>query len=254
MKILFIGDIVGKSGRHIVADALPQIKKEYEIDFIIANGENAAHGKGITPRIYRFFMEIGIDCVTMGNHSFAKREIIDAYDECPNLLIPANIEPLDFGNYYKIYTVNDKKICVINLYGEAFMNNVGDKPFPYMDYILDEVEADYYFVDFHAESTSEKIFFAKIYQTNLGAVVGTHTHVQTADERLLNDCAFITDVGMCGPRNGIIGRDFEELYENVVLDKKTHYKLASGDPMFNGVIIDIDEETMTSQSIKRLAW
>ena len=106
MKILFIGDIVGKSGRQIVADHLPLIEKEYAIDFVIANGENAAHGKGITRRIYRFFMEIGIDCLTMGNHTFAKSEIMDHYDDCPNLLVPANIEPLDFGNYYKVYDVN----------------------------------------------------------------------------------------------------------------------------------------------------
>ena len=254
MNILFIGDIVGKSGRQIVADHLPLIKKEHDIDFVIANGENAAHGKGITQRIYRFFMEIGVDCVTMGNHTFAKSEIMDHYDDCPNLLVPANIEPLDFGNYYKVYEVNGKNICVVNLYGEAFMNRVGDSPYTYMDDIIDNVESDYIFVDFHAESTSEKIFFAKMYENDVDCVVGTHTHVQTAGERLLGNCAFITDVGMCGPKDGVIGRDFEELYQNVILKERTHYKLASGDAMFNGVVVHVDDETMTSRSIKRLAW
>lgn len=254
MKILFIGDIVGKSGRQIVADHLPLIKKEHGIDFVIANGENAAHGKGITRRIYRFLTEIGIECITMGNHSFAKSEIMDHYKDCPNLLIPANIEPLDFGNYYKVFTLKDKKICVVNLYGEAFMNRVGDSPYAYMDYVLDNVESDYIFVDFHAESTSEKVFFARMYQNDVDAVVGTHTHVQTADERLIAQCAFITDVGMCGPKDGVIGRDFDELYQNVILKEKTHYKLASGEDMFNAVIIEIDDESMTSLSIERLAW
>ncbi|CAM3582678.1 TIGR00282 family metallophosphoesterase [Erysipelothrix urinaevulpis] len=254
MKILFIGDIVGKSGRQVIADHLPLLKAEQAIDFIIANGENAAHGKGITKRIYRFFMEQGIDCVTMGNHTFAKREIMDDYEECPNLLVPANIEPLDFGNYYKVYTVKEKKICVVNLYGEAFMNNVGDRPYKYMDKVLDEVDADYYFVDFHGESTSEKIFFAKMYQTQVDAVVGTHTHVQTADEKMMGTCAYITDVGMCGPKDGVIGRDFEELYDNMVVGNKTYYKLASGEAMFNAVMIEIDESSMTSLSIQRLAW
>lgn len=254
MKILFIGDIVGKSGRQIVADHLPLLREEHNIDFVIANGENSAHGKGITKRIYRFFMEQGVDCITMGNHSFAKSEIIDDYEECPNLLIPANIEPLDFGNYYKVYEVNDRKICVVNLYGEAFMNNVGDRPFPYMDKVLESVNADYFFVDFHAESTSEKIFFAKMYQTQIDAVVGTHTHVQTADEQLIGQCAYITDVGMCGPKDGVIGRDFEELYENVVNEQRTHYKLASGMAMFNAVIIEVDDRSMKSKGIQRLAW
>ena len=254
MKILFIGDIVGKSGRQIVADSLPKIRDEYEIDFVIANGENSAHGKGITPRIYRFFMELGIDCVTMGNHSFAKSEIIKHYDACPNLLIPANIEPLDFGNYYKVYEVEGKTICVVNLYGQAFMNHVADAPFPYMDYVIDNVEADYIFVDFHGEANAEKIFFARMYQNDIDAVVGTHTHVQTADEQMFKDCAYITDVGMCGPKEGVIGRDFEELYAITILEERTHYTLAEGEAMFNAVVIDIDSETMTSKSIQRIAW
>jgi len=253
MNILFVGDIVGKPGRKILGEKLNRIVQQNEIDFVIVNGENSAHGKGITPRIYRYFMDLGVDCVTMGNHTFAKREIMEAYDQCDNLLIPANIEPLDFGNYYKVYDVKERKICVVNLYGVSFMNNVADEPFPYMDWVLNEVEADYYFVDFHAESTSEKIFFARMYQNDVDAVVGTHTHVQTADEQLIGHCAYITDVGMTGPKDGVIGRDFEELYTAFIKNEKTHYTLAKGEAMLNAVIIEVDDESMRSKSIRRLA-
>lgn len=252
MRILFIGDIVGSSGRQIVADLLSSIKEEYEIDFVIANGENAAHGKGITKRIYNFLMNTGINVITMGNHTFAKREIFDFYDECDDLLIPANIEPLDFGNYYKVYDVKDKKICVISLYGEAFMNRVGDSPYPYMDDILENIEADYYFVDFHGESTSEKMFFATYYQNRVDAVCGTHTHVQTADERLIGKTAYITDVGMCGAKESIIGRDFDELKKYLIDEEKTYFKVATGESFFNAVVITIDEETMDSIAIERI--
>lgn len=252
MRILFIGDIVGASGRQIVVDHLAAIKEEHSIDFVIANGENSAHGKGITKKIYNQLIAVGIECITMGNHSFAKREIIDDYEDCPELLIPANIEPVEFGNYYKAYDVLGKSICVVNLYGEAFMNRVGDSPYPYMEQLLEETEYDYYFVDFHAESTSEKMLFANVYKDDVGAVVGTHTHVQTSDERLIGNLAYITDVGMCGAYDSIIGRDVEELYRNVILHEKTHFKVALGDAFLNAVIIDVDKETMQSQKITRL--
>lgn len=252
MRILFIGDIVGASGRQIVVDHLAAIKEEHSIDFVIANGENSAHGKGITKKIYNQLIAAGIECITMGNHSFAKREIFDDYEDCPELLIPANIEPVEFGNYYKAYDVLGKSICVVNLYGEAFMNRVGDSPYPYMEQLLEETEYDYYFVDFHAESTSEKMLFANVYKDDVGAVVGTHTHVQTSDERLIGNLAYITDVGMCGAYDSIIGRDVEELYRNVILHEKTHFKVALGDAFLNAVIIDVDKETMQSQKITRL--
>lgn len=251
MRILFIGDIVGASGRQIVVDHLPMIVKEQNIDFVIANGENSAHGKGITKKIYNQLINAGVQCITMGNHTFAKREIIDDYDDCPELLVPANIEPLDFGNYYKAYTVKGKTICVVNLYGEAFMNRVGDSPYPYMEELLETTDYDYYFVDFHAESTSEKMLFANVYRDTLGAVVGTHTHVQTSDERMIGQVAYITDVGMCGAYDSIIGRDVEELYKFVILGEKTHFKVALGEAFLNSVIIDVDYDTMRSKKITR---
>lgn len=252
MRILFIGDIVGSSGRQIVADLLSSIKNEYEIDFVIANGENSAHGKGITRKIYHQLKNLGIDVITMGNHTFAKREIYNFYDECEDLLVPANIDPIDFGNYYKTYEVKGKTLCVLSLYGEAFMNRVGDSPYPYMDWVLENVPADYYFVDFHGESTSEKMFFAHFYQNRIDAVCGTHTHVQTADERLIGQTAYITDVGMCGAKTSIIGRDFNELKKSIIDQEKTYFKVATGESFFNAVVITVDEETMTSVSIERI--
>lgn len=251
MRILFIGDIVGASGRQIVVDHLPMIIDKEKIDFVIANGENSAHGKGITKKIYNQLIDAGIECITMGNHTFAKREIMEDYKDCPDLLVPANIEPLDFGNYYKIYSVNGKTICVVNLYGEAFMNRVGDSPYPYMDEVLDETDCDYYFVDFHAESTSEKMLFAHVYQEDVDCVVGTHTHVQTSDERIIGKTAYITDVGMCGAYDSVIGRDVEELYKAVILKEKTHFKVALGEAFLNSVIIDVNDETMQSEKISR---
>lgn len=252
MNILFIGDIVGASGRQIVVDHLSTLKDEYDVDFIIANGENSAHGKGITKKIYNQLKNAGVDCITMGNHTFAKSEIYDFYEECEDLLVPANIEPLDFGNYYKIYEVKGKSICVVNLYGEAFMNRVGGSPYPYMDEILETTQCDYYFVDFHAESTSEKMLFANVYQDSVDCVVGTHTHVQTADERMIGSCAYITDVGMCGAYDSVIGRDVEELYKRVILNEKTHFKVALGEAFLNAVLVKVDPVTMQSESITRL--
>lgn len=249
MNILFIGDVVGASGRRIVADHLSCLRQEYDVDFVVVNGENSAHGKGITRKIYQSFMDLGIDVVTMGNHTFAKREIYDFYDETENLLIPANIEPLDFGKYYKVYTVKGRRICVVNLYGEAFMNRVGDIPYPYMDFVLESVPADYYLVDFHAESTSEKMFFATLYRDRIDALIGTHTHVQTNDARLIDQVAYITDVGMCGAVDSIIGRDFDELYDTMMTDHKRHFKVAEGPAFLNAVVINIDDTTGRSTSI-----
>jgi 2',3'-cyclic-nucleotide 2'-phosphodiesterase len=251
MRILFIGDIVGANGRQVVADHLPSLIEEYNIDFVIANGENAAHGKGITKKIYDFFMNIGINCVTMGNHTFAKREIYDFYDECENLLVPGNMLPIDFGNYYKVFEVNNKKICVINLYGEAFMNNVGGSPYIFLERALKHCKADYYFVDFHAESTSEKMLFANYYKERINALVGTHTHVQTADNRMIGKVAYISDVGMCGAYDSIIGRDVDEITDNVIYGNKTHFKVAEGEAFLNAVVITVDDN-MVSQDIIRV--
>lgn len=252
MRLLFIGDIVGASGRQIVVDHLPVLKETYQPDFIIANGENSAHGKGITLKIYNQLKNAGINCITMGNHTFAKKEIINHLDKCDDLLIPANIKDAELGQSYKIYDINNNKVAIINIYGEAFMNNVEGSPFEAMDDILDEVEADIYIVDFHGESNSEKMIFTHYYNDLVHAVIGTHTHVQTADERIIGQAAYISDVGMCGAKHSIIGRDVDEVIQNVVNKEKTHFKVAIGDAFLNGVIIDIDTDSKKAVSIQRI--
>ncbi len=250
MKILFLGDIVGKAGRDIIFHYLPIIKKEEKIDLTIANGENSAHGKGITRKIYDRFKEVGIDCVTLGNHAYSKKEIIEHVDECHDLVFPYNYAN-DLRKEPKILKVKGLSICICNILGTAFMAENAFDQYRAMDEILTKYKADLYFVDLHAEATAEKILFAHYYSDRLVAVCGTHTHVQTADERLINGCAYITDVGMNGVYDSIIGRDIEEMKAAMIRKEKTRFTVASGPSIFCGVIIEIDEKTKRAISIKR---
>lgn len=252
MRILFIGDIVGASGRQMVADHLSALQEEYAIDFTIANAENAAHGKGITYKIYNNLIALGINCITMGNHTFAKREIIDYLDLCEHLLVPANLEGAVLGQSVKTYFVGETRLAVVNLYGEAFMNNVAESPFVCFDRLLPHIHADIILLDFHGESSGEKMLFAHVYKDKIQALVGTHTHVQTADERLIGKTAYISDVGMTGAKYSIIGRDVEEIYRSSVLKEKTHFTVADGEAFLNAVVIDIDETRGAARCIERV--
>lgn len=249
MNILFIGDIVGKSGRNIVATLLPKIKKEYNIDFTIANGENAAHGKGITEKIYHQLLGYGIDFITLGNHAFSKDDVYKIIDE-PQIIRPMNMVPKGAGKGYRVVSCLDKKILIANISGEIFMNNITESPFDAMNRIQD-VTADIKIVDFHGEATSEKIAFAFQFGQSLNAVIGTHTHVQTADERIIDGCAFITDVGMTGPFVSILGRDVSEVLHRMVSHEKTRYTVSDSAAMFCAVVISIDEQCHTT-AIQRI--
>ena len=253
MKILFIGDIVGKDGRNVVFTNLDKLVKENNIDFVIANGENSAHGKGITKSIYEKLISAGINCVTLGNHAFSKSMILDDLDTLTNLIRPSNLTPTNVGQDYKVYNINNKKVCVCNIMCNIFMDRVEFSPFVAMDNILRKAKADIYIVDLHGEATSEKIAFAFYYKDKLNAVLGTHTHVQTADDRIINNkLAFISDVGMCGAYDSIIGRDIEEVLDNLINKNKTRYQVATGDAILCGVVLDIDEETCNTRSIERI--
>jgi hypothetical protein len=252
MNILFFGDIVGKIGRNVVIDNISLLKEQYNIDFTIANAENSAHGKGITSKIYRQLINSGVDCITLGNHSFAKNEIRLTINDCPDLIRPYNLEPTNLGNAYKIYFVNGKTICVTNIMGQAFIERASQSPYDAMSDILEEVEADYFFVDLHAETTGEKIVFANYFKDECIAVVGTHTHVQTADERLIDKCAFITDVGMCGAYDSILGRDTHEVITNLIYKEKTKYTISNNPAMLCAVVIEIDDEKQVSKKITRI--
>lgn len=253
MKILFLGDIVGRPGRDIVFKHLKQLQAENDIDFTIVNAENSAHGKGISIKIYYSLIAAGVDCITMGNHTYAKKEIENHLDECVDMVVPYN-HLLNLHQGYKIYDLQGVKLCVVNMLGSALMYENRMDAFKAMDEILEETkdEADLYFVDFHAEATSEKMLFAQYYKDRVQTVVGTHTHVQTADERIMGKAAYISDVGMCGVYDSIIGRDINEMVNNLVLGQKTRYEVAEGDAILCGVVIDIDPKNKQATSIKRI--
>ncbi len=252
MRILFLGDVVAKSGRRKVEARLPQLIEETSPNLVIVNGENSAHGKGISTKIYQSLKLAGADVITLGNHAFSKGEIKLHLDECPDLVRPANLEPLDIGKTICIKEYQGKKIAVVNILGSVFMDCSTDEPIVTMNRLLDKIHADMIFVDLHAEATSEKELFLRMFCEKCVAIVGTHTHIQTADEKIYHGCAFITDVGMCGPYDSILGRDTEEIIAHNVYKQNTRFTPSENEAMLCGVIIDIDDKTNRAISIQRI--
>ena len=251
MKILFLGDIVSKVGRDIIFTYLDKIKEEEGIDFTVVNGENSAHGKGITHKIYERFKSWGIDAITLGNHAFSKKEIIDHLDECPDLIVPYNY-PSGRENRQRVYEINGLRLCIANILGSAFMMENTMSAFEAMEEILYKYDADLYLVDLHAEATAEKILFGHHFSKRLIATLGTHTHVQTADERLIDGMAYISDVGMNGVYDSIIGRDIEEMERAMIKGEKTRFTLGEGPGILCAVVVTVDEQTKRATAIKRL--
>ena len=251
MNILFLGDVVARSGREAVVHDLPALQREYGADFTIVNGENAAHGKGITKKIYKQLVAAGADVITLGNHAFSKREILDDINDCPAMIRPANMEPLHAGSSCVIKECCGKRIAVINILGMAFMNATAH-PIPVMEELMKGLEADIIIVDLHGEATSEKILFARYFSGKVTAVIGTHTHVQIADETIINGCAFITDTGMCGPYDSVLGRDTGEVLSRLLDDMPTYYKPASGRVVICGCLIEVDDKTNRAVRITRI--
>ncbi|MBM7854479.1 metallophosphoesterase (TIGR00282 family) [Desulfohalotomaculum tongense] len=254
MRVLMIGDIVGKAGRRAVKECLPSLKGDLGLDFVIANGENAAGGKGITKAIAKELFSFGVDMLTMGNHVWNQKEIFAYLPKEPRIIRPANYPPGTPGNGYNIYGVNDLKIAVINLAGRVYMPEV-DCPFRKVDELIKEIEhrADIILVDFHAEATSEKVAMGWHLDGRVTAVVGTHTHVQTADERILPEgTAYITDLGMSGPRNSVIGVKTDVILRKFKTGLPQKFEVANTDYQFNAVVISIDETTGKAVEIQRI--
>ena len=243
---------MGSSGRDIVKEQLPKLKETHAIDFVVANGENAAHGKGITRKIYHQLLGYGIDVLTMGNHTFSKNDIYSFIDEADCMVRPANMEPCDYGESTIVRKVKDKRVAITNLCGEVWMNDIVDSPFFCMEDVLNEIDADIYLVDLHAEATSEKIAFAYAFAGRAAVVVGTHTHVQTADERIIDGTAAITDLGMCGAYTSVLGRDVDEIITRFTTEEKTKFKIAEGPAIFCGAVVHIDEQSNLADHIKRI--
>lgn len=251
MQVLMIGDIVGRTGRRAVKINLDEIK----YDFVVANGENAAGGNGITREIAQELFSCGVDVLTTGNHVWDKKEIFDFIDHEKRIVRPANYPPGTPGAGVCVYESRNKaRIAVINLAGRVFMPGM-DCPFRKADELIWKLkgEARIVLVDFHAEATSEKVAMAWYLAGRVSAVCGTHTHVQTADEQLLpGGTAYITDIGMTGPKNSIIGVKKEMIIEKFLTQLPKRFEVAGGSFQFNAVVIDIDEETGESTGIKRI--
>lgn len=254
MKILAVGDLVGESGVKRLKEVLPNFRKENNIDFVIVNAENSAGGMGITTKIFNDLKALNVNVITMGNHTWGKKDIFTFIDD-EKLLRPANYSRGVVGKGYNIYECKNKKICVINLIGRTEMGVQSDNPFIKADDIIKEVKekVDYIIVDFHAEASAEKIAMKYYLDGRITALYGTHTHVQTADEEITaKGTAFISDIGMTGPINSVIGMDVEASVKRFVTSLPERYKLAEGKCMFNGCIIEINDETCRATSIKRI--
>ena len=255
MRILFIGDIVGSPGRDVVQARLAELVREHSADLVIANGENAASGFGITPRLAEGLFNAGIEVITGGNHSWDRREILEYIPSEPRLLRPANFpEGAPGRGTYLGTTRNGSPYAVLNLMGRVFMNPL-DCPFRTADRLLAGIPAEtkVIFVDMHAEATSEKQAMGWYLDGRVSAVVGTHTHVATADEHVLpNGTAFITDVGMTGPHESVIGMDRTAMTKRFLDGLPARFEVALGDVQLNGVLIDVDDATGRARKISRL--
>lgn len=255
MKILFIGDIVGRPGRHMVTRHLASLVDRHMIDLVIANAENAAAGFGVTPDVVAELLDGGVDVLTSGNHIWDKRESLPILEQEQRLLRPANYPPGLPGKGWGIFTTSaGVPVAVVNLEGRVFMNNL-DCPFRAADAILDDVRSKtpIVLVDFHAETTSEKGALGNYLDGRVSAVLGTHTHVQTADERLMpGGTAFISDVGMTGSRDSVIGIRKELSVERFLTQVPVRFEVARKEPMLCGVVVSIDESTGRAEGIERV--
>ena len=241
MRVLFIGDVFGMPGRQIVTEQLPILQEQYQIDFTIANAENSAGGFGINRKAYDQLYAAGVDAFTMGNHTWDNKELLRFVDEASILVRPANyLEPKP-GCGCRVFTVQGKRLAVINLLGQVYLAPVAN-PFTTVNQLLKEVDADYYLIDFHAEATSEKMALGWFVDGRATAVLGTHTHIQTADARVLpQGCAYISDVGMTGPRDSVLGMDKEIVVQRFLTGSSTRFAVAHGDVQLNAVVLTLAE-------------
>ena len=256
MKILFVGDIVGQPGRTILRKALPFMRAQHDVEYVIANAENAAGGFGVTKEICDELLDLGIDCLTSGNHIWDKKEILPLVDLIPQLVRPANYPLRQPGRGTHVGRARRSGIAVatLNLSGRVFMNGSIDDPFRRAEEELEKLKAEarVIVVDVHAEATSEKTALACFLDGRVTAVLGTHTHVPTGDERILSKgTAYCTDVGMTGPYDSVIGVEKAAIVERFLTGMQTRFETAKGDPRFAAVVVDADQQTGLARGIKR---
>lgn len=256
MKILFIGDIFGEAGREAVKRCVPRLRSSLGLDLVIGNCENIAAGMGVTPRLAEELFAASVDVLTSGNHIYHHKEIISYLEQNPKILRPANFFAKAPGRGSWIGEVYaGVKVAVINLIGQVFMPGPYNSPFVQVDQELENLkgDADLIIVDMHAEASSEKMAMGRYLDGKVSAVLGTHTHVPTADETVLpGGTAYITDVGMTGPHDSIIGMRKEEILQKYTMGIPQKYQPASGDARLSGVVLDIEESTGKTRSIQRV--
>ena len=256
MRILFLGDVVGEPGRIALYRALPELRAERAVDVVVVNGENAAGGKGIIPRLAREFMENGVDVITLGDHVWDQSDLIPWLPETPNVLRPYNLQPGTPGSGSCIVDTPAGRLGVLCLQGRTFMRPGAENPYTqgYEEaQRLREAGAQAVLVDFHGETTSEKIAMGYRMDGVASAVIGTHTHVQTADERILpGGTAYLTDAGMCGSRDGVIGRDADSVLQGLITNLPNRFPIAGFPAMVNGVLIEVDTSTGKATGIERI--
>lgn len=253
MKILFLGDIVGKVGRRVVSSNLEKLVKKYQVDFVIANGENVTHGKGIIEKHYYELLEAGIDCITLGNHYLSKDNLLDYIEDADALVRPLNISNRIGGEGSRLFNVNGVKIRVTNVLGTAFMKEEVSSPYYSLKSLIEanQGEDSIHIVDYHGEATGEKMCFAYAFDGLVSAVLGTHTHVQTNDAKILEGgTAFISDVGMCGAANGVLGFEKTSVMKVTMFGEKGRFGFDEQDQgLVNGVVIDFDDVTLKAKEI-----
>ncbi len=256
MKILFIGDIVGSPGRAAVKTLLPKLVKRESIDVVVANAENAAGGSGITPRVARDLFQSGCHVLTSGDHIWRRPEVIELLQKEPTILRPANFPKMTPGKGSVVFKTEDgKKVGVVCLLGRVFIDAMVDMPFKV---IQDELKAlkqetNIILVDIHAEATSEKVAMGWFLDGEVSAVLGTHTHIQTADEKILpKGTAYITDVGMTGPYDSVIGRKKDRILERFLTGMPTRFEMGTEDVQLHGALVEVDDKTGKALNIVRV--
>ena len=258
LRLLFLGDIVGEPGRKAVATFIPKLREDRGIDFIVVNGENSAGGRGITPKIAIGLLRAGATVITTGDHIWDQREIVDFLPTEPRLLRPLNYPDKTPGNGSVVLESDKGPVAVMNAQGRTFMNPPLENPLIAIDEELGKIRSEHdvkmVFLDFHAEATSEKIATARYLDGRVSAVVGTHTHVQTADEQILpKGTAFLCDAGMCGPKESILGRRVEPILHRMKTSMPQTMPVAKGPVEIRGALVDIDTTTGKAVGIERIA-
>jgi len=256
VNILCIGDIVGRPGRRILAERLKGLVEERQIDCVIANAENAAGGSGLTGQIYTKLLRYGVNLITLGDHTYRKREIISVLETADNIVRPANLSEHAAGKDYALYRTNQGPVVgVVNLLGRLFMKPA-DCPYNAADRILGQLQGqvDIVVVDFHAEATSEKVAMGYHLDGRVGCCFGTHTHVATADERILpKGTAYITDIGMTGSHESVLGRGIENVLKSLRTQMPFHYQIATDDVRLSGIVVTVDSRSKRAERIERVS-